>query len=296
MIARILLYSLISFSCFSLTLKAMAFETVISEVKDFAEFGKTEQSVFIRAKKPTTRSVLVIHGLNLLPSKMNSVSEFYYNEGFNVLRLTLQGHDGNWEAYKKVTADIWIADVEKAFSFITSSVPGAAIDLFGYSLGAAAGIAAEQNGKLEFERMVLAAPPFEVTRVAALVEALFDFENLSIPSRLSPIYISGYGANPATPVKAYKALFELRKKIQQNVPQGFVNKPGIVFVSRKDEVVDAVNSVKFVESVSSFTTFYVEKKNSNLRPVMNHLIIDEPSLGETWPIMVEEIRRFNTVR
>ena len=75
-----------------------------------------------------------------------------------------------------------------------------------------------------------------------------------------------------------------------------MNKPGIVFVSRKDEVVDAVNSVKFVESVSSFTTFYVEKKNSNLRPVMNHLIIDEPSLGETWPIMVEEIRRFNTVR
>jgi hypothetical protein len=175
-------------------------------------------------------------------------------------------------------------------------IPKAKIDLFGYSLGCVAGIAAEQNGKLEFNSMVLAAPPFEVTRTAALVEALFGFEDLSIPSRLSPIYISGYGANASTPIPAYKALFDLRKQVQQKVPYGFINKDGLVLVSREDEVVDTEGSVKFVESVSSFKTVYLEKKNSKLKPVMNHLIIDEPSLGETWAAVQDEIRRFNTQR
>jgi esterase/lipase len=273
-----------------------ASENQILEARSIEEFDGTQSSIYLAAKTPSVRSVLIIHGLNLKPTKMNALSRFYHEEGFNVLRLSLTGHADDFERLKKITAEDWIADVKKGFRFLAGRHDAKQIDLLGYSLGAIAGVAAEQAHRLEFARMVLLAPPFEVTAMSAMVQSLFEFENLSIPSRFSPAYRAGYSLNPSTPIPAYKALFKLRELVQKSVPSGFINKFGIVFASDRDEVVDAKKSRNFVEAVSAFETVRVEKANSKVRPEMHHLIIDRESLGDTWDFLLQEIRRFNAIR
>src|SRR4051812_47048460 len=54
--------------------------------------------------------VLVIHGLDIKPSKMDSIGRLLTRAGFEVLRVALSGQRGSLEEMRQVSCDEWVRE------------------------------------------------------------------------------------------------------------------------------------------------------------------------------------------
>lgn len=261
----------------------------VSLTQNFADLAQTESSIFVTHASESKGAVLIAHGLNLRPSKMNALAEHYYKSGFDVYRLTLSGHDGDMSAFKEVTAEKWLNEVVVAFNEMKAKESAKPLHLLGFSLGGLAGYVAHESGFVAFDKIVLIAPPLQVTRTAGLVRSLFGFPSLMLPSKNNV----DYRVHSKTPIAAYIALFDLIQEVK--VPASRLTEvPGLVFFSSQDEMVDTEKSTAFLSQThSQWAIHKVEKVNATLKPVSYHLMIDEPSLGaKPFAEMLQKISEF----
>ncbi len=250
---------------------------------------------------------LVIHGLNLRPSKMESIIKLLTDSGIDVLNLSLRGHGQNYfhekdvdtrearmEAFKTVSYKLWMDETHRAYVHARKrgDEKKAPLFLVGFSMGGLMGAdLLVSHGDVRFDRMVLLAPALDIHGLHYVAKLLSLFPGLVLPSFTSKSYL----ANNGTPMAAYNALFETIQHFNQHVGAK-LNVPTIIFIDPKDELVSYRKLKQRVEkeSLDRWQIRLLEKGKTGVQEKMHHLIIDEPSVGtDTWnqikSVMIEHL-------
>lgn len=251
--------------------------------------------VYIPVKPPhMARGVtVVVHGLNLKPSKMLELAEQLETMNQDVVLVTLTGHDDDEKAFGTVTREVWLNDLSEAFQEASSKAKavGVPIQFLGFSVGGLLGVDLLAAGKVHFSKMILLAPALQVHARSRLIRVARILGNsFVIPSR-SP---EDYRAHSGTTVAAYEALFKsLDTMAASNLD--LANIPTRVFIDPDDELVSLEKTETFIakKRLSNWKLSSVDASQSLTEPKYHHLIIDSKSLGEAeWKKLVEQIRSF----
>ena len=240
--------------------------------------------------------VLLVHGLNLKPSRMDSLAELIRKQGYEVLRLALSGHHGDLEEFKKVSAEQWLGEAAAGYclGLNRSRVLGKPLLFVGFSLGGLLGetlLNTSFEPPVAFEKVVLIAPAISVRARSHLVRALRVLGSSYVVSSGNS---EAYRAGPGTPIAAYDATFDLISELSAS---GFArsNVPTIVFLAPEDELVDSSGVAEIREkfALTRWKLIYVSNAESVLPGKRHHLFIDESSAGpRQWNEMSGQITRF----
>ncbi|MBW2410229.1 MAG: alpha/beta hydrolase, partial [Deltaproteobacteria bacterium] len=171
-----------------------------------------------------TRGVaLVIHGLNLRPSKMESIINILTDSGIDALNLSLRGHGNNYDrhahndpvrarlaAFKSVSYESWKEEICAAYAAAKSRSIKKDVPLFfiGFSMGGLMGTELlASRPDIQFDKMVLFAPAIKMHVRNNMIRVLSPFPRLTIPSYT----LASYQSNAGTPMAGYNALFSSLK-------------------------------------------------------------------------------------
>lgn len=251
---------------------------------------------------------LVIHGLNLKPSRMNSIVRVLQLAGIETLRLSLQGHDEEGTAvFKQVTRDRWLTQIREAYAEIWQKAeghPGTPVWGVGYSLG---GLLLEdfvnqpqRNPRDElprnsaglplphFDRFVLFAPALSVRDTSYLVRIFEIFGGSFVVPSFGKL---GYRAHDGTPVAAYRALFQSLAHTRAS-HLSLSHFPTLVITQAEDELVSTagLHELAAQEHLQEWKFLEVSDSASRLEHKLHHLIIDSDCLGATeWQRVVDAL-------
>jgi esterase/lipase len=269
----------------------------------FADDNEESPRYFETAARPVKGIVVIVHGLNVKPSRMGTPAQpgtlvpFFIDAGYHVVRVTLRGHCGPIENMQRVSLSDWFNDAYLHYgkAFLEAQRLGLPIYFCGFSLGT---VIFEQLMNEEtavpvvFKKAILLAPGIVVkagVRSILLLDA--TLKDTSIINSLSP---ARYRANRGASLSAYKALFEVEDKL---VKSGFRNNniDTLVIIDPKDELINLKGIQKEINtySLSRWRIFELRKRSLRLRPEYHHLIIDRAMVsGEVWNNMLKTIRDF----
>lgn len=232
---------------------------------------------------------MVIHGLNLRPDKMDSLSQKLVDLNFDVARLTLKGHGSNdLQDFKSVTAQDWTAETDAAHLEISKRAQLKKYPKFflGFSIGSILGVNLQLKNR-DFEKLILLSPPFKAKWYSNLLRLFSIFPSLCIPSAS----LEAYRVHDCTPIAGYSALFEISDRISD---QDLLNFPTstLMVIDPKDEVVD----FDYLDWVSQKNEKFKLLSMSVLptdNATRHHLIVDEASTGNLfWTKMGQAISNF----
>ncbi len=216
-------------------------------------------------KEDTQAVVLLAHGLNLKPSKMDQLASFFNSKKCDVLRISLGDNPDRWEekfnnGYDEALEHAQI--LERPLYFV------------GYSLGALMGMHfLATHPHHQIKKLSLFAPASHTrlyTRIPSLLFYLFP------KSALPSFNLPDYRSREVTTLLEYKKMHELQKEIKEND----FYLPTLVIQNPKDELVDSSELTKFASSNSYWSTLEISNRESQLPKKYHHLMIDENSCGQ----------------
>ncbi|MEQ1875620.1 MAG: alpha/beta hydrolase [Bdellovibrionia bacterium] len=241
--------------------------------------AETESSKWFYTEGRPKAVGLVLHGLNLKPSRMDSISAFLASNGYDLYRLKLRGHGDSLGDFKNVSREEWLREMSSGVAAVQARAKLLKVPTFvvGYSVGALVYFDLKAwDSEMNLGPQILFAPALTPRSRNKLIFPFKIFgKGFCIPS-LSP---RAYRANGCTPIAAYNALFESSGFLSGT---GFerLNEPSILFVDPRDELVSATNLKKAVAGpLNRWTVFEVGIQESTLPTAYHHLIIDEASVG-----------------
>jgi esterase/lipase len=272
-ISRLVLVLLIS-------LQASASELSAHNLSEKYQYKPSELNQWFFTQKPLKGVVLLAHGLNLKPSKMNSLALLLQTEGYDVLRISLSGHRGSTEEIKKITAQDWLKEASDLHAIAQKHAQDKSKPLYlvAYSLGALVyHHQMNTNKKISFEKQVLFAPALGVKGYTHLVKAFNIFgDGFILNSISSPEYL----ANPGASMASYNALFKIRKELFKAKLKNS-NIPTLVFLDKKDELIsfESTKDLIIKHNLKNWKIQPVSNSESQLYRKKHHLIIDEKATG-----------------
>lgn len=239
-------------------------------------------------QEPSTKEVkavvLLLHGLNLRPAKMDDWAALLSDHGGHVVRFALYGHTGDYQHMKEVGVEIWRHQFQEAFAVARAKAEeyGVPIYFVGFSLGALAAlewIACEKSSTALIEKMVLIAPALSIpwySKVAINTLGIFG-RGLMLPSR-SP---ESYRANKGTSIAAYQALFALKDSLEKKKYKN-ANVSTLVIIDREDELVDSRGILKIIKEfkLSSWKVQIVDNRFAYDNYGFRHLMVDQAAIGK----------------
>jgi len=266
--------------------------------------AESERTLVLLAARPagaTPRGVaVVVHGLNLRPSRMGDLVEVLVEAGFDVVRAALSGHGGNVETAKTVTRARFLADMHAAVCVAVararerSSAPEPLpVVLVGFSLGALVSqdlVNTSAFTRSPFAVQILFAPAIAVKPLAHAVRALWFWPTLSLPS----LSLEEYRASPGTTLAAYNALFTSRAAVLGG-PLERSRVPTLVFIHPDDELVSLAGTRALIEAkgLKSWQVDVVDKVGHGHSRTVNHLIIDQRSFAASeWQRVAARLLAF----
>ena len=240
-------------------------------------------------------TALLIHGLNMRPSKMDALIRVYNDAKVSVLNLTLEGHGLDFEAFLNVTQDKWVANLNTAYKEVSaySTKRNLPVYLFAYSTGAAVALAAEaRHPDIVFNKRVLMAPAISMNWSARLIKLLFPFESLSLFSKNH----KDFRQHDSTPIVAYKSLFALADEVIQS-PKEILNRtPTLIIIDPKDELVDfeSLKLMKHEKQLSQWELFSVfTDVKFSIAKAPHHSIFHEFFTGPiVWSKLSKKLKNF----
>lgn len=265
------------------------------------DLQQNNYKVYFPLDKNPTAICMVIHGLNLKPSKMDWICKQLLNQGAIVLNIELWGHGNNpinstdsfniekkIDQFKNVTWEQWMQDTKPALDYIdiinkNKNLPKY---LFGYSLGGLVGASIENEFDYNFDKYFLFAPALEIKFLPRILIRLFGlFPKMMITSHAPEMYRD----NTGTPIAAYKALvYGIKRSKKKNLN---LNNCYII-IDKKDELVSSKKLKKLANS-NNFTINIIQRKKTDCTYCnYKHLIIDDNSLGSQSEIFVNQIKSF----
>ncbi len=250
-------------------------------------------------KKPSG-VVLVVHGLNLNPTRMKGIVSVLNSINLEVILLSLKGHGDNFDktfgesdekarlnSFRKVTYQQWKSEIEEAYQRVNDRANELISPKYfvGYSLGGLMGcdlmVSLKNHG---FDKMILFAPAINTHRIRVpFLKLLYFFPSLVIPS-LSP---SNYRANRGTPIAGYVSLLEALQNLKTKF-NGALNIPTVIFIDKKDELVSYQKLISQIKNhqLKHWTVHKIIRHPGQLKYPFHHLIIDENSAGKKdWSII-----------
>lgn len=246
-----------------------------------------------------TAVCMVIHGLNLKPSRMVWIRDELLKQGAIVVNVELWGHGNNpvvvsdsakleerLSMLKQVSWTQWMNDTKPALDFINDICEEKELPKYfvGFSLGGLVGSSISMEFDFAFDKYFLLAPSIKIRSGPKVsVEIMSWFTNKVIRSR-TPVR---YRDNRGTPIAAYKALLKGAKKFK-NVQPDLNN--CLIIVDKNDELVSPKKLQKFAEEKNYSFVLLDKSKTECEYCSIHHLIIDEESLGSYSSLVAEEIQ------
>jgi alpha-beta hydrolase superfamily lysophospholipase len=228
--------------------------------------------------------VLLLHGLNLKPDRMNDWSTMLSSHGAQVIRFALYGHTGDIAHMRRVKAAVWRSQFEEVVKIAKSRAEEDGVPLYfiGFSLGALIGLewlSRDDTQPPSFEKMVLIAPALSVpwySRTAIKMLSVFG-QGFFLPSR-SP---ENYRANKGTSIAAYEALFSLKASLEERAYNN-ANVSTLVLIDRQDELIDsrAIRAAIAKFHLSNWTLEIVDNRFAYDNYGFRHLMVDEAAIGK----------------
>jgi len=266
--------------------------------KKTKDLNLTEASQWFNSQKRPLKGVfVVVHGLNLKPSKMNPIVSLLNKEGFKVLRVTLDGHKGSLEEQRNITLQAWLETYHRNFCLAKKEAELKGIPLYhlSFSLGALIGLAhlnyLEEN---YYQKMILLAPAaWTKAKVVVFNYLKFLPGKVGIPSMAHEKYRS----QDTTSLNAYWAMSVAREIVSKLSPEK-LNSNTLIFQDPKDEVISLIKLKSFITKKNlhkKWSIELLERNGESEKDYHHHLIIDESSLGtELWVKMQNSIQEFLT--
>ncbi len=111
--------------------------------------------IFSHAKK-TQKSITLVHGLNGSALRMKELAYEFFNRGYNVIAITLSGHDSKVEDLKDVSHEDWERDVDRGIELAKQY--GHEVSVAGFSTGAALVYKRLSNKSSDLDKVLLFSP------------------------------------------------------------------------------------------------------------------------------------------
>lgn len=223
----------------------------------------------------TKAVVLIAHGLNLHPAKMDSLARFFTEKNCDVLRMALGSDPEKWE-------EKFADDYDKAREH--AEVLERPLYFVGYSLGALAGLHFMlKNPDHEFRKMALFAPAIH-TKAFARLSAWLSY---IVPGGCLPsLNLKDYRERNYTTLAEYRKMYEFQKDVQPAA----VGIPALIILSRKDELIHFKKMEKFASQNRNCTLMEISNHGSLLPKKYHHLMIDDMSLRQSeWEKILKNL-------
>lgn len=266
--------------------------------KDIQSVYSQQEVVFEKNNntKPLNGVVLVCHGLNTKPEKMQEITTFLNSLGVFTFSIKLYGHRSDFENFKKVRPAIWLSEFHKAYKEAKKYADKRQVPLFfvGYSLGGLINsslMSSKILGDIKYNKIILFAPSIATHFYIKIISFLNILgEQYVIPSS----NLKAYRASKGTPLSAYNSLFSLQNLM---IASDFnnLNIPTMIFVDPQDELVsvDGISSLIRNKNLSKWQIVRLHKTHTSSNKSSHHLIIDKSSAGnKNWEIIKQRIKVF----
>jgi hypothetical protein len=244
---------------------------------------------FTPAKKPTA-VVVVTHGMNLKPARMDNLANALKEAGMEVLRPAFTGHCGpENESYLDVTAPQWEADARRIHALASAKAKALGVPIYLVAYSFTTTVFQSLSGELAFAKRVYLAPAL-ATRFwyPLVVGAARIFPGLSYASMNLP----EYQMHPRSGARPFVALDYFLKAFREGRGQEDAA-PALWLVDPKDELISYEGLLRLSERHPGWKLETVSTEGSTLPKSFHHLIVDKASLGPAaWDALVAEILRF----
>lgn len=245
-----------------------------------ASVRATQAPEWFAASGQVKAVVLVAHGLNLMPSRMNFLSRRLAANGFEVYRMKLEGHGDSLDAFKNVTRETWLRQMRLSIEAVRARAALLQVPTYvvAYSLGALVyQDAITRQPELAAVKHVYFAPALTPRSRSKLVQWLSFLGPRYCLKSFSP---EAYRAHDCTPLAAYKALFASVAAVEET-NYAFVNLPSLVIGDANDELVSisAVRRLIANGTLSKWELLEVSNEGSTLPKPWHHLLIDQAAAG-----------------
>ncbi len=257
---------------------------------------------------PHSEVFLLLHGLNLAPSRMAAWRDYFLGEGFAVASIALAGHRaGESRLWRRVSAADWLADVDRAREAVLERWPGAAVSVFGYSLGAVLAAVWSQERGIHWRRAVYLAPAFGVKGLGA---PLLRMGRTLLPnSLLLPSFAPrAYRFRWATSMAAFGALLDLIERLPRpedspeastvggcgpdGPPAAMEEAPQLIFHVEGDELISTRAMLQYRRRFGAGVSLHPVRLPGRRR-YPRHLAIDPESAGDgPWREMTGRVSRW----
>jgi esterase/lipase len=253
----------------------------LSEVNNF-RYENTEQTKWFKTTVKPIGVILLLHGLNLKPSKMDSLAKHFQSSGYDVLRAAFAGHRGSLKEQEQVTAEQWLEEMDQHTCLVqrrSRDLGGAPIFLSAFSLGSLIAMAWQtKNPTPLFKSQLLLAPAAFSHWYGDLTKTLFFLKNsFGIPSK----NLVAYRSQSSTSLAAYRSMIKLRKMVNNANKESF-QQDTLIFIDPKDELVslEKIEDFKQLNNLKLWKIVPISDSKPTLEKSFHHLIIDQASLGE----------------
>ena len=238
---------------------------------------------------------VVVHGLNLKPSKMASLEKTFLDQGAIVLRVALEGHRGSLEEQKAITWERWQNQFHDHYCLaqkIGRHFQAPLLNL-SFSLGALVSLGHVANQeKWPYFKTIFIAPAAWIHWYGN-IPSWFDFlgRGIGIPSK----NLVEYRAEATTSLAAYESMAQGRREINE-IPLNLLRNKTLIIIDPDDELVSLKKISEFIKEKrlkKYWSTFKVNNKENQLKKSYHHLIIDKKSLGKNqWNSLQQRVLSF----
>lgn len=248
------------------------------------------------AKEPQA-VILMLHGLNLKPAKMDGWAQLLSSHGALVMRFALHGHTSDVSEMGQVSADRWREQFKEAVMIAHDEAQKMQVPLYfvGFSLGALVCLeylATNKTKLADIAKMVLLAPaiatPWYSQTAVSLLSVLS--KSMTLPSR-SP---KQYRANKGTSVAAYEALFKLKKSLHDAQFKN-ANRPTLVLIDQHDELVPSAMVKNLIAShkLGQWQLNIIDNRFAQENYGFRHLMVDEEAVGPAlWASLSRQVLEY----
>lgn len=236
-------------------------------------------------KEDTIAVVILAHGLNLLPSKMDQLARFFTSKKCDVLRISLGPNSNRW-------VEKFNDDYDKALEHAqTLERP---LYFVGFSLGALLGVHFQIcRPHHQFAKMALIAPATHThfyTKLPAFLGHFFP--KFILPSKNLIEYRSRSGVS----LSEYKKMHSLQQEIISKFTNDSLSTPTLLVTSQRDELVSSSKLTKFAESNPAWKSLEISNNSSQLPKKYHHLMIDLETVGnKEWEKLLNSLTEHFTI-
>ncbi len=233
--------------------------------------------------------VVVTHGMNLNPLKMDELAQTFASDGYEVFRPGFCGHHGDTEEMLGVTAAEWEEDAKRIHAEAKAKADSLKVPLHLIAYSFSGLVFQVLSRELPFSRRVYLAPALALHFwYRPLMWILRWIPWLTFRSVIPGTYVASETSGIYSVLAMDK--FYLRWTFGEGRDSG---SPTLIFAARRDELVHARNLAKLALEIPGWEFRETNVAGSTLPKSFHHLVVDSASLGPVeWGRVVSGAKEF----